>query len=128
MSIVVGFITTNEGRAALKVAVSEALMRHARLIVLMPASPRGDTHEIAAAEAELAADVASAGVELESRVMAPDADPGEELIRVADEVDAARIVIGLRRRSPVGKLILGANAQRVLLDATCPVLAVTGEA
>ncbi len=51
-------------------------------------------------------------------------DPAEDLINVAGEVSADFIVIGLRRRSPVGKLILGSNAQRILLDAPCPVLAV----
>ena len=51
-------------------------------------------------------------------------EPAEDLIAVAEEVAADVIVIGLRRRSPVGKLILGSNAQRILLDAPCPVLAV----
>jgi nucleotide-binding universal stress UspA family protein len=51
-------------------------------------------------------------------------DPSQDLIEVANEVNADFIVIGLRRRTPVGKLILGSNAQRILLDASCPVLAV----
>ncbi len=51
-------------------------------------------------------------------------DPAEDLINVAGEVSADFIVIGLRRRSRSGKLILGSNAQRILLDAPCPVLAV----
>ena len=51
-------------------------------------------------------------------------DPADDLIAVAEEVDADLIVIGLRRRSPVGKLIMGSNAQQILLDASCPVLAV----
>ena len=46
---------------------------------------------------------------------------------VAEETNADFIVIGLRRRTPVGKLILGSNAQRILLDAPCPVLAVKAE-
>lgn len=51
-------------------------------------------------------------------------DVADDLISVADQRNAQVIVIGLRRRSPVGKLILGSNAQRILLDAPCPVLAV----
>ena len=44
-------------------------------------------------------------------------EPAEDLISVANETDADLIVIGLRRRTPVGKLILGSNARRILLDA-----------
>jgi nucleotide-binding universal stress UspA family protein len=43
---------------------------------------------------------------------------------VADELSASLNVIGLRRRTPVGKLLLGSVAQRILLGAGCPVLAV----
>ncbi len=51
-------------------------------------------------------------------------EPAEDLISIAEASGAELIVIGLRRRTPVGKLILGSNAQRILLDAHCPVLAV----
>ncbi len=54
-------------------------------------------------------------------------EAAEDLVSVAESHDADLIVIGLRRRTPVGKLILGSNAQRVLLDAHCPVLAVKAE-
>ena len=51
-------------------------------------------------------------------------DVAENLDTIADETDAALIVIGLRRRSPVGKLILGSAASRILLTVGRPVLAV----
>jgi len=63
-------------------------------------------------------------VEHEIRQLVRGMDPAEDLINVATDVAAEFIVIGLRRRTPVGKLILGSNAQRILLDAPCPVLAV----
>jgi nucleotide-binding universal stress UspA family protein len=67
------------------------------------------------------------GIENEVRQMVRGLEPAEDLIAVAEEVGADFIVIGLRRRTPVGKLILGSTAQRVLLEATCPVLAVKAE-
>ena len=66
------------------------------------------------------------GLDLEVRQLVRGNEPAEDLIAVANETDADLIVIGLRRRTPVGKLILGSNAQRILLDAPCAVLAVKG--
>ena len=67
------------------------------------------------------------GLEHEVRSLVRGNDPAEDLISVAEAESADFIVIGLRRRRPVGKLILGSNAQRILLDASCPVLAVKAD-
>jgi len=108
-----------EGRAALQRAVAEAVLRHSQLIVVHT-SPEEEV-------AGLTAQLEGSGVGYQIR-QAPDAlDPAEELISAAEASAAEFIVIGLRRRSPVGKLLLGSNAQRVLLDASCPVLAVKAE-
>ena len=68
-----------------------------------------------------------AGVDGEVRGLVRGKEPAEDLIVVAEETSASLIIIGLRTRTPVGKLILGSNAQRILLDAPCPVLAVKAE-
>ena len=73
---------------------------------------------------ELTGQLEASGVPYEVKFAGDALDPADELLRAADAADAEFIVIGLRRRSPVGKLLLGSNAQRVLLDAACPVLAV----
>jgi nucleotide-binding universal stress UspA family protein len=51
-------------------------------------------------------------------------DASDAVVQIAQENDARLLVLGLRRRTPVGKLIMGSLAQRILLEATCPVLAV----
>jgi nucleotide-binding universal stress UspA family protein len=68
-----------------------------------------------------------AGVDHDIRQLVRGFEPAEDLISLAEANNAELLVIGLRRRSPVGKLILGSNAQRVLLDAPCPVLAVKAQ-
>ena len=127
-SIVVGYIPKPEGRAALRRAVEEAQLRQARLVVVN--TYRGldsESTEAAVVLEELRSQLASSGVEHEIRQLVRGTDPADDLVSVAEEVGADFIVIGLRRRSPVGKLILGSNAQRILLDAPCPVLAVKAE-
>lgn len=129
MSIVVGYIPTREGRAALNRAATECETRGTPLIVVHnEASGRHfDVESTSRFEADLdkvRSRLDDAGLDLEVRRQSGGADAAEELISVAVESGAEMIVIGLRRRTPVGKLILGSNSQRILLDASCPVLAV----
>jgi nucleotide-binding universal stress UspA family protein len=67
-------------------------------------------------------DAAGVVYEIEQQVRGHEAS--DELVAAADRVAASLIVIGLRRRTATGKLITGSQAQRILLDANCPVLAV----
>ena len=51
-------------------------------------------------------------------------DTAEELLKAMGRDDAELLVIGVRHRSPVGKLLLGSVSQRLLLECPKPVLAV----
>ncbi|MGH8868443.1 MAG: universal stress protein [Actinomycetes bacterium] len=128
-TIVVGYVPQPEGRAALRTAADEAKLRGARVVVIN--SNKGgrslESDDALLYEKELddvRRRLADAGIDHEVRQLVRGKEPAEDLIAVAEETGADLIVIGLRRRSPVGKLVLGSNAQRVLLDAQCPVLAV----
>ena len=128
-TVVVGYVPKAEGEAALDKAIDEAKLRGTKLVVVN--SHRGG-HEFdaeAAREAERELDAVrtrldASGVSYDLRQLVRGFEPAEDLISIAEANDAELIVIGLRRRSPVGKLILGSNAQRILLDAHCAVLAV----
>ncbi len=131
-TIVVGYVAKPEGEAALHQAIVEAKLRNAKLVVVN--SARGGDQFDAASNGEadqamgkVEQTLTDAGVEHEVRQLVRGFEPAEDLIGIADTTSAELIVIGLRRRSPVGKLILGSNAQRILLDAQCPVLAVKAD-
>lgn len=128
-TIVVGYLPSPEGEAAIERAVAEARLRGSRLVVVN--SQRGgrtaDYEDLALTSEQVQAlhdQLHDAGIEHDVRGLVRGKDPADDLIAVAEETSAELIVIGLRRRSPVGKLIMGSNAQRILLDAECPVLAV----
>ncbi|MDS0297653.1 universal stress protein [Halogeometricum sp. S1BR25-6] len=68
---------------------------------------------------ELVAKLDEAGVEygIRGRV----GEHGESIVNLAKNVDADRVIVGGRRRSPAGKAVFGSVAQEVMLSAPCPV-------
>ncbi|MFV0254020.1 MAG: universal stress protein [Beutenbergiaceae bacterium] len=124
MPVVIGFIPTAEGRAALESGIAEAQRRSSRAEVMVHATRGSEPSDLDAAVTEASELLERAGVDFGVHKLERGGDIADDLIHLAESTQAAMIVIGLRRRSPVGKLILGSNAQRILLDAPCPVLAV----
>jgi nucleotide-binding universal stress UspA family protein len=124
--IVVGYSADPYGRAALERGIEEAKLRGTTLKVINSttgeayADPRfarsGEVHDV---EKRLA----DCGVEFEL-TQPVGVDTAEELLKAMDGADAELLVIGIRHRTPVGKLLLGSVSQQLLLECPRPVLAV----
>ena len=126
MTIVVGYSPSGQGRAALRAALRYAA-RHAEGMAIASHQYHDPERGVSAAtEDEVRAELERVGIECGDVTVHTSAerDIGEFLLSVIDEVEASLVVIGLRRKPPIGKLNLGASARRVVLGAPCPVLAV----
>ncbi|MEX2501565.1 MAG: universal stress protein [Trueperaceae bacterium] len=128
MKVLVGFVKSPEGEAALDAAIAEARLRGGRLVVVHSLFGGGRDEdklpEYTEALAEVERRLQGEGIDHEIRELVRGNSPGDDLLSFASDEEVDLIVIGVRRRSPVGKLVLGSNAQDVLLGADCPVLAV----
>ena len=131
MNILVGYIPSPEGLAAVDWAIAEAQEHRAALFVLNTgkagnyADPQFATAEdIDALDAQLSA----SGLEHTMLRPTDGVDAADSIISAASQNDIDLIVIGIRRRSPVGKLITGSTAQAILLNADCPVVGVKAKA
>lgn len=127
MTVLVGYVPTPLGEATLRAGVEEARRRAEPLVVVNMSRDDVlvDAHRAASDDlARVARDVTELGVEVEVVRIEEGGDPATAIVAAADERAASVIVIGLRHRTPVGKLIMGSAAQRILIDAKCPVLAV----
>ncbi|MEX0756376.1 MAG: universal stress protein [Acidimicrobiia bacterium] len=129
MSIVVGYIDTAEGRAALDRAIAEAKLRGEKLVVLhsavggagqTAAEALAITEAIDAVQARLEAE----GVDFSTHDYVRGNTPAEDIMAAVRDHGGTMIVIGIRTRSATGKLLLGSNALDILHDTTVPVLCV----
>ncbi len=131
MDIVVGYVPTPEGLAAVDHAITVAQRDGARLVVVNSGA-RGSDADPSFAPADdwdaLGQRLTGLGIDHEMRQPSQALSPADEILAAAADVDADLVVIGLRRRSPVGKLFLGSSSQQVILEAECPVVAVKARA
>jgi nucleotide-binding universal stress UspA family protein len=131
--IVAGFLRSAEGRAALARAIDEARLRDGELLVVHSSrgGERDDTEQTLTYREEfeqLEGRLAGEGIRYRLVEYVRGNSPAEDLLQVAKDEGADLLVIGIRRRTAVGKLLLGSNAQDILLKADCAVLSVKAAA
>lgn len=129
MSVLVGFIDTPEGNAAVAAAISEAKLRSTSVVVLH--SMVGGGHEkgdeyLSSIEAieRIEKVLTESGVDHSVHEYVRGKKPAEDIVTAAAVHDAELIVIGIRERSATGKFLLGSNALDILHDSKVPVLCV----
>ena len=127
MKVLVGYIPTPEGIAAVDYAMQHAKASGGALTVVNTGK-NGDYSSPVYAAAEdvdaLEAELGQLGISYDIRRPVDGLPASETILSTAADIGADVIVIGLRKRSAVGKLITGSTAQAVLLEAECPVIAV----
>ncbi|GAA1991830.1 universal stress protein [Terrabacter lapilli] len=130
MTILVGYIPTPQGEAALAAAIGEARAHEESVLVINMSRDDKlvDAHRAESSDLDrLDRDLAESGVAHEVRRIEHGTDPADQILEVIEREYPRMLVIGIRHRSPVGKLLMGSTAQRLLLGAACPVLAVKAD-
>lgn len=129
MKILIGYDGSNSAKEALRVARKHAKVFDASVDVVtsMEKGTENQQQDIEGAEKGLEwaeSFFVDSGVECRTHLLIRGLDPGEDLVEFAKENQADEIVVGVKRRSKVGKLLMGSTAQYVILQAHCPVLSV----
>jgi nucleotide-binding universal stress UspA family protein len=130
MTILVAYVPRPEGKAALEKGMEIAGRRKERLVVVN-ASPGGSKEDPSMADVQDVERVeqllARSGLDATFKQFVRGKSAIEEIEEMVDELQVSLLIIGLRKRTPVGKLFLGSVAQEILLSVPCPVLSVKAQ-
>ena len=130
MKILVGYDRSNLAMEAVRLAQKHArkLSGEIEVVSALPQSYKLDYEEIQRAEEDLAKDMRNLFQEntiaYHKHLVVTKQDTGEELVEFAERNKIDEIIIGVRRRSKVGKLMFSSTAQYVILNAPCPVMTI----
>ncbi|MET0565000.1 MAG: universal stress protein [Acidimicrobiia bacterium] len=129
MSVIVGYMSAERGRAALELGISEAKLRNTDLVVVHSLHGAGvdDDEDVVASDRELEIideELSKEGITYSIHNFVRGNAPAEDIVQAAGDLGGELIVIGLRQRTSAGKFLLGSNAHDILMSAPCPVLTV----
>ena len=128
MKLLVAYDKNTTTSAVLNKALEIAKIYNAHVYFVRTCSPSRDPREIQAMEnrlTELGNDLfKKQGLAYESHVMVRGMAPGEDIVKFARKNDVDEIIIGVKKRSKIGKMVFGSTAQFIILEAHCPVLCV----
>jgi nucleotide-binding universal stress UspA family protein len=129
MKIMVGYDRSNVAKEALELAKKHAKAFDAKVYVVrsLAQSHEMKLEDIQQAEQQLEEIRRSfrvEGIECKTEAIVSSISPGEDLVQFIKSKEIDEIIIGVKKRSKVGKLLFGSNAQYIILMAPCPVLAV----
>jgi nucleotide-binding universal stress UspA family protein len=129
MKILVGYDGSNSAKEALKLARKHALAFKASVDVVTSMERGTEGEQQAIEDAERGLEWAKSlfeekKVACKTHLLIRGMAPGEDLVEFAKEAKIDEIIVGVKRRSKVGKLLMGSTAQFVILQATCPVVSV----
>jgi len=130
MTVLVAYVPRPEGQAALDKGIEIATKDNEQLVVIN-AGPGGrseDPNVVSGYEVERVEErLAKLPITAELKVFVRGNSAIEEIEELVQTLQVSVLVIGLRKRNPVGKLLLGSMAQEILLNVPCPVLAVKAD-
>ncbi|WP_193103740.1 universal stress protein [Brachybacterium sp. FME24] len=124
-TILLAYVPSATSEAALDFAVAEAHRRDAKLLVLAserapdPRKARGVLDQRSLTER-----LAETGLEHELRTVPKRDDPADDILDAIDSDPVDLVVLGIRRRTPIGKILLGSTSQRIAIESPVPVVLV----
>ena len=128
MKILVAYDKNTSTSRVMEAALTQAKAHNAYVYLVRTCAPDTKSTEIADLEErlnDLRRDVFKAqGIESEAHILIRGLTPGEDIVQYAREKGADEIIIGLKKRSKIGKLVFGSTAQYIILEAECPVISV----
>ncbi|MFO7496989.1 MAG: universal stress protein [Desulfobacterales bacterium] len=129
MRIMVGYDGSNAAKDALLLAKKHAKAFEGKVFVLSSLEKGSEDQLPKIEQAERDLDYAKNffekdNIPCETHLLIRGLSPGEDLIQFANENEIDEIIVGVKRRSNVGKLIFGSNARYVIMEANCPVVTI----